>query len=249
MRLGIVIFAAGAVSLASSQPAASCSVHSGYKPPDTLDLVVAADVIAIAEVLPGGQYLDTKYRRVSLRPLEVLKGEGPLQAVDLPDAVIAGGDAGTASSDPRNLVDAHPDAFAGSCNRSVFDEGTKLIVFLRREQGKLEVYAPPFSRALEDVSSDDALWVKAVKLYIGIAARPPADRPARMEELRDTLAADLNDADARLLSHELERALARFRRNVAPRREGCEGESSGQTAGRLTQPRGRPVVRATAATR
>lgn len=207
MRLGVAIFAASAVCLASSQPAASCSVQSGYKPPDTLELVDAADVIAIAEVVPGGQYLDTKYKRVSLRPLQVLKGEGPLRAVDLPDAVIAGGDAGTAPSDPRNLVDTHPDAFTGSCHRSVFDERMKLIVFLRREQGKLEVYAPPFSRALEDVASEDALWVKAVKLYIAIAARPPADRAKRMQDLRDTLAADLNDADARLLSHELERAL------------------------------------------
>lgn len=211
MRLGILIFAAGAACLASSQPAASCSVQRGYKPPDTLELVEAADVIVIAEVSPGGQYLDTKYKRVSLRPLQVLKGEGPLQTVDLPDAVIADGDVGTAPSDPRNLVDAHPDAFTGSCHRSVFDEGMKLIVFLRREQGKLEVYAPPFSRALDDVSSEHALWAKAVKLYIEIAASPPADRARRMQELRETLAVDPDDADALLLSHEMGRALIQRR--------------------------------------
>jgi hypothetical protein len=82
-----------------------------------------------------------------------------------------------------------------------------IVAFLKRDGADLVPHAPPFSRALEDVPNPDALWVKAVRMYVTIAAKPKAKRRTEMRLERDRLKYELNDPDARLLALELDRAL------------------------------------------
>jgi len=110
-------------------------------------------------------------------------------------------------SDPRNLVDANPDVFRGSCNRVVFKPGMIVVAFLKKDGSALLPFTPPFSRALEDVPSKNALWVKAVRMYAAIAAKPKASRRSEMQRERDRLKYSIEDPDARLLALELDRAL------------------------------------------
>ena len=82
-----------------------------------------------------------------------------------------------------------------------------VVAFLKKKDNTYVVNAPPFSRALEDVPSSDALWVKAIKIYVKIAALPGVKRRKAMEAERARLAARKNDPDAPLLARELDRAL------------------------------------------
>ncbi|WP_167397768.1 hypothetical protein [Sphingomonas faeni] len=123
-------------------------------------------------------------------------------ALELPGAGLR-----ATASDPRNLVDANPDAFSGSCNRTVFRRNMIVVAFLKKDGMSFVPSAPPFSRALEDVPTATALWVKAVRMYAAIAAKPKSSRRDEMRRQRDALRFDLNDPDARLLALELDRAL------------------------------------------
>ena len=82
-----------------------------------------------------------------------------------------------------------------------------VVLFLRRSGEQLTPLAPPFSRGLEDVPTADALWVKAVRMYVAIAAKPKPARLAEMRRKRDDVQAEVDDPDARLLALELDRAL------------------------------------------
>lgn len=196
------------VALAVGTSARACSVVKDYRVPTTLDLVDRADTILLARVAEGEPVAEAPgLLGARLIPFALLKG-GSLPA-ELPheEAYLANDELKAMPSDPRNLVDANPDAFSGACNRVVFDRDMILLLFLERRNGALRVMAPPFSRSLEDVPSPDALWVKAVKLYIEIGKRPQAERRKEMASRRSALALDIDDADARLLVLELDRAL------------------------------------------
>jgi hypothetical protein len=82
-----------------------------------------------------------------------------------------------------------------------------VVAFLKRDGKSFVPLAPPFSRALEDVPTANALWVKAVRMYATIAAKPNSLRRQEMRRQRDSLRYELNDADDRLLALELDRAL------------------------------------------
>ena len=208
MRLARFALCLAPIALAAAAPSHACSVASGYRIPSTLELVDRADTILLARVEEGAAYPDVPgILRARLVPTQLLKGDTLPAELDYDNALLSGEQLGTTPSDPRNLVDAHPDAFAGSCNRSVFDRGMILLIFLDREDGALRVMAPPFSRTLEDVPSPDALWVKAVKLYIEIAAHPRRERRKAMESRMIHLSLLIDDPDALLLAHELHRAL------------------------------------------
>lgn len=200
------LLAALPAALSLSSPAAACSMVSTYRIPTTLELVDRAEVIVLARVADGGPSTEHPFKTARLVPFTLLKGSTMPAEVRL-EAVLSEKGVETTASDPSNLVDAHPDTFNGACRREVFDEGMILVVFLHREGGALVPDLSAFSRSLEDVPSPDALWVKAVKLYVAIAATPPSRRRQDMEHRRELLAADTEDPDARLLALELDRAL------------------------------------------
>lgn len=194
--------------------AQACSVPASYRVPTTLQLVEQADAIVLARVVDGGPIKYEPAARLGVRsarlvPFAAIKGQYAGHRIIFDDAALENVHAGLKvdASDPRNLVDANPDAFSGSCNRETFRQGMIVVAFLKKDKGNLVPLAPPFSRALEDVPTPNALWVKAVRMYAAIAEKPKSIRRSEMRRQRDLLQFQLEDADARLLALELDRAL------------------------------------------
>lgn len=192
--------------------AGACSVADNYRVPTTLQLAEQADVVVLARVADGGTVPSEStpfagMRKALLIPFAALKGSYENGLIQFDDARLSNERMPAAPSDPRNLVDANADVFSGSCNRWVFKQGMIVVSFLKRSGNKLFPIRAPFSRALEDVPFPDALWVKAVRLYVRIAAVPLVRRHKEMQHERDLMAIKLDDPDARLLALELDRAL------------------------------------------
>lgn len=220
MRFSGALLAAAFSGLAAAAPTQACSLASGYRVPTNLELVDRADAIVLARVEDGGPWVMPNYTpdpsdppliKARLVPVAVLKGKALPGEIRFDDAILANAKIKATASDPRNLVDANPDAFFGGCNRYFFDKGMMLVVFLRREGNQMVADGAPFARTLEDVPSADALWVKTVKVYVKIAAFPRQARRKEMTHQRDMLASEIEDADSRLLALELTRALGEKR--------------------------------------
>ncbi len=216
MRAAVFVRSLPLIILTICSDAQACSVPASYRVPTTLQLVEQADAIVLARVVDGGPSTFEPLAHIGARlprlvPFEAIKGHYSGQRIVFEDAVLAmpksTHDIRSTPSDPRNLVDANPDAFSGSCNRFVFKPGMIIVAFLKRDGKDFMPFAPPFSRALEDVPDRDAVWVKAVRMYAAIARKPKSLRRAEMRRQRNVLAEEIDDPDARLLALELDRAL------------------------------------------
>jgi hypothetical protein len=184
-----------------------CSVDSKYRIPTTLQLARDADAVVLARIEDGGPSFASGFRAAKIVPFAILKGRSLPSEIQYKDAILSNGRAKATRSDPRNLVEANPDAFSGACQRYTFDKGMIVVAFLRKSGAGFVPDLSPFARALEDVPSPDALWVKAVKIYISIAALPKPMWRKEMERRRVLLRFELDDPDARLIALELDRAL------------------------------------------
>jgi hypothetical protein len=213
VRATVFIRSLPLITLTIWSSAHACSVPASYRVPTTLQLVEQADAIVLAKVVDGGPSTFEPFAHAGGRlarfvPFEAIKGDYSGRRISFDDAALALPPGLRATrSDPRNLVDANPDAFSGSCNRVVFNPGMIVVTFLKREGKDFVPFAPAFSRGLEDVPNTGALWVKAVRLYVAIARKPKSLRPGEMRRQRDALRYKIDDPDARLLALELDRAL------------------------------------------
>lgn len=208
-RFPLVAVAVVLAALAAT-PAGACSVVSGYRVPTALELAGSAEAIVLGTVERqegGGSPFDTE---VIVRPTLRLKGAALPAEVRL-RGYLATADMPATRSDPRELFRVNPDALSGGCNRYVFQRGMQLVLFLERDgKGELRPSLPPFARAAEDVPGPDALWVKAVRLYAGIAALPAKQRRAALAARRDALRAS-GDPDDALLAADIDRQLRKKR--------------------------------------
>jgi hypothetical protein len=209
MRATVFVRALPLITLMICSGGRACNVPASYRIPTTLQLVERSDAIVLARVLDGGPSKYNPLRLARLVPFQGIKGDYSGRQIIFEDATLAMPKQGMTAtpSDPRNLVDANPDAFKGTCNRVVFNPGMIVVAFLKRDGRNFVPFAPAFSRALEDVPSGNALWVKAVRLYAAIARKPKSLRRSEMRRQRDFLKYEIEDPDARLLALELDRAL------------------------------------------
>lgn len=196
-----------AVLLAAPLRVFACSVAPGYRVPTNLELVERADLILLGtvadgDVAPGS----TPQQMIAVEPVEALKGAMPSGPIALP-AMIAS-DADMQLSNPYELQDAHPQSLAGACVRYVFPRGSRVLFFLDREDGVWREAGGPFSRWAEDVLTDDAPWLQAVRFYLEVAKLPEEDRPAALAARRDELGALGDDPVAQLLAADIDRQLA-----------------------------------------
>lgn len=194
--------------------AQACSFQGPYRVPTTLELVEQADAIVLARVVDNGPSTSDAFARMGghsarLIPFRTLKGDRPVREIVFPEATLELPrlKLRATPSDPRNLVDANPDTFSGGCNRYAFKKGMIVVAFLKRDGKGFVPFAPAFSRALEDVPTSNALWVKAVQLYVAIAAKPKSMRTQEMRRQKAHLYYKIDDPDSRLLALELDRAL------------------------------------------
>lgn len=183
----------------------------GYRVPTALELAVKAEAIVIGTVegeeRQGDSSGDTTLR---IRPDRLLKGAALPETVRM-QGYLATRDMPATRSDPRELFRVNPDALSGGCNRYVFARGMRLVLFLVRDKdGALSPWLPSFARAAEDVPSDDALWVRAVRLYAEASAVPAKQRRAWLGARRAELLAR-GDAESVLLAEDITRQISKKR--------------------------------------
>lgn len=199
------------LAIALPDPATACSMIEGYKVPTTLELVEQADAIVLARV---GDEIPTKeehgFGELVLEPEVLVAGDS------LPTELRIRGYHATdrfqpTPSNPKELAEANPDAFAGACNRYVFNRGMLLLLFLERgEVGQMDVINASFARTLEDVPNADSLWVRAVRYYADIARLPRGERKQAMKAEVERLRSTGNSDDA-LLAADIQRQIKRKR--------------------------------------
>lgn len=90
-------------------------------------------------------------------------------------------------SDPDSISEPHPDAFAGPCFRTIFQQGGQYVLFL---QNDTEYGWRParhiFWRDAEDYAGPDSLWIQALRFYIDIE-ESSADADAALAALAQEL--------------------------------------------------------------
>lgn len=212
--LRLAVAALALTGLAPAAPAIACSVVSSYRVPTNLELAERADLILLGTAesdVPSADKYDMG--QILVRPVELLKGES-LPAELRIDGYLSDDPRRVAASNPRDLFNPNPGALMGACIRYIFRRGMLLLLFLERDdEGELRLASYPFARSAEDVPSPDAPWVKAVRLYVEIAALPSAERRAALAARRDALraAAAAGDPDSALLADDIDRQLRRRR--------------------------------------
>lgn len=193
--------------LAAPLPALACSVVPGYRVPTNMELVERADLILLGTVNDGDFEPDsTPEQMITVEPVEALKGATPSGPLAL-SAMIATG-AEMQLSNPYELKDAHPQSFAGACTRYAFPRGSRILFFLERQDGVWHQAGGPFSRWAEDVLTDDAPWLQAVRFYIAVAKLPAQDRIAALTARRNELGALGDDPVAQLIAADIDRQIA-----------------------------------------
>lgn len=198
---------AGLALLAAPLPAAACSVAPGYHVPTNMELVERAELILLGTVVDGDFEPDsTAEQMIEVEPGEVLKGAMPTGRIALPASIATDGD--LVLSNPYELKEAHPQSFAGACTRYVFPRGSRVLFFLDRQNGAWHEAGGPFSRWAEDVLTDDAPWLQAVRFYIEVSKLPEEDRAAALAARRDELGALADDPVAQLIAADIDRQLA-----------------------------------------
>ena len=193
----------------SPVPTAACSMISSYRVPTNLELAERADTIILGIIereIPGQQDWDSQ---LVVRPTILLKGTA------LPEEIRIGGHLSdqflrAVASDPRDLYNPNANALAGACVRSLFDRGMLVLLFIERRAGVLELANYSFARTAEDIPSPDALWVKAVRIYVEIVALPQKQRKAALIARRDLLRAS-SHPDDKLLADDLDRQIRKKR--------------------------------------
>ncbi|WP_447760954.1 hypothetical protein [Sphingopyxis panaciterrae] len=199
-----------ALALAASPlPATACSPAPGYAVPTNMELVAAADMILLATV-SGGTAIDAvdgpDTMRIDIRPVAALKGDLAAAPSTLPIALAT--DRFAIPSNPYDLENAHPLAQMGGCIRYMVPKGSRLLFFLDRHEGQWVPAGGPFSRWAEDVLTDDAPWLEAVRFYVEVAALPEGERGAALARRQAEWAAKGDDPVAQLLAADVARQLA-----------------------------------------
>lgn len=206
MRFSL-LFAAALTALVAT-PVSACTVPHGYRVPTNLELAERADTILIGTVEREEVILahPSSVSKIVVRPTLLLKGPELPAQIELHGSMGAGRRRATRSN-PRELHAVNPDAMAGACVRYLFEPGMKLVLFFERHEGQLHFAFYPFARVSEDIPSDAAPWVRAVRIYVEIAALPPSERRAALMARRDALRAAKGDPDAELLATDIDRVL------------------------------------------
>ncbi len=194
--------------------AEACSVAPGYKVPTAIELAASSEAIILARVGKALPEKDDDFMgSLEVVPETLIAGSALPETLIMPGYVVVDGRIGenrvpVTPSDPDELAQANPDAFAGACNRYAFDEGMLLLLFLERgDDGKLRVMSNAFARTMEDVADEHAPWVRAVRFYASVARDPKDIRQRKMLTERDRLIATGDLVDA-LLAKDIARLLS-----------------------------------------
>lgn len=233
-----LVLALGTAAAFPALPAAACSLAAGYVAPTNLELAASAHAVVLAEVV-GDAEIEAQnpqdQQGIRLRPLRMLKGLMPQDALILPGMALAA-DPGWEASDPLELAAPHVDSYSGSCIRHRFAPRQVALFFLKREDGFWRPAGAAYSRWAEDVASEDAPWLALAGHYIH-AARLPADQQrALLEDEEEALRAREDDVTAQLMADDIARQLAGLDRRPLPALPPAGREDEGEPASHPGQP-------------
>ncbi|MDF7774354.1 hypothetical protein P1X14_03775 [Sphingomonas sp. AOB5] len=175
------LFLAAAL-LVVAPPALACSMAGEYRPPTNFELVQRADLVVLGRVESeiAAQPADWNKPNVRLLPIRAIKGELPVAPLGLIGTINNRGE--PVPPHPTALNEVHPSTLWGGCIRQVYAKGTLVVAtFVKTSDGSYSQIWSPFARAVEDVESEDGLWVRAATLYAGLADTPAERLPAVLE--------------------------------------------------------------------
>jgi len=171
------VFLVVVASVTAAPTALACSVIGHYVRPTNFELVQMADAIVVASTLAptAGDQQD----QVRFRTLESIKGHGPSEFY------VSGQLGKPMPSDPRELAEPNPDAYAGPCIRSTFAKSKAYVIFLKQDDdSQFSQLGYPFTRPNEDYFGPASLWVRTIKAYLDVQQRLPAmEQLAELERL------------------------------------------------------------------
>lgn len=190
-------------------PALACSPAPGYRVPTNLELAQEAEVVFIGQVI-GGTAMEagaSSPPSIRVRPITMLKGALVGDPLVLEGLSLANGQYAVLSN-PYDLENAHPLAWAGGCIRHAFPADARVLFFLKRHEGRWGPAGGPFARWAEDALDPGAPWPVLTALYLRAAALPPTERKALLEGERAALLGRAGDPVARLMAADITRQLA-----------------------------------------
>jgi hypothetical protein len=208
---------AAALFLVAPGAARACSVAADYRVPTNLELAAAANMIVLGEVVGAAEALaepgEALSGAIEVRPLVMLKGLAPGEALLLPGMALAQPGAAAAEPGPLDFGQPHPEALAGACIRRTFAPGATVLLFLAREDGGWAPAGGAFSRWAEDVGGPGDPWVQLATLYARAAQAAPAERAALLEDQLEALQARIeveapDDPAVLAMATDLERSIA-----------------------------------------
>src|SRR5690606_22863621 len=207
MRLaGSALGVAALAGAAAALPAVACSAPAD--PRGNLEQVADAETILLGRVISGsGAAGDPQDWSIVVRPLEAIKGALPQGDITFSGLALSTIDGGSALSNPFEFERAHPNAYAGACNRYLFPLGTTVLFLLDRDENGAWSSAADgaFSRWAEDVPDAAAPWVQLVRLYAVAAGLPEEDRMPFLSDEREALMARTGEPLAQLMADDIAR--------------------------------------------
>ena len=165
----------------------ACETVRTYRVPTNFELVEQADLIVLARVLPSEpprakekpRIAWSETPRITLSPEAILKGTLPAQPLMVSGTTHWHFSKQPVVPLPTPLGRPHPSSNEGSCTRTAYPVGGLIVaMFKNGPKGSVQL-DHPFARQIEDVEGPDAVWVRAVKLYVELSKIPAGPRRAK----------------------------------------------------------------------
>ncbi|MBT2187913.1 hypothetical protein [Sphingobium nicotianae] len=191
-------------------PTYACSPVKGYRVPTNFELVGKASLIVLARVRSGPDDVTDMAPAVELEPVRVLKGVLPGDPLRVEGALAWNGDPIAAMPTPLSL--SHVSTGIGACVRMFYPKGGLVVAMFvptparmkRDYPGSMMQIFDPFARVVEDVESEDGIWVRAVEVYVALqAGSGKAGLRAAVERKRAALAVQREDIAAQAMAADL----------------------------------------------
>lgn len=189
----------------TATPALACTVAQGYRVPTNFELIERADLVVLARVESQTSPDPAEWFKpnVWLSPIRAIKGALPRTPLGLRGTVTNRGV--PVLPQPTALDQVHASTMWGACIRQVYAKDTLVIAtFVKGKDGGYIQIAAPFSRAVEDVESENGLWVRTATLYATMQGRP-GERAAVIKAEVTRLEGLAGDPEAAAIAADLRR--------------------------------------------
>ncbi len=169
-----------------------------------------ASLIVLARIKSGPDDIVGPEAAIELAPVRVLKGALPGDGLRLMGSLTWNGEPVPAM--PTPLAQAHVSTGIGACVRMVYPKGGLVVAMFGPTPAAMKAEHPasmwqltdPFARVVEDVESEDGVWVRAVAAYVALqAGAGKRDLRGAVERKRGELLEQTSDLAAQAMARDL----------------------------------------------